>query len=82
VKSYREIREVTSDTVTIPVPKELLHQKVEIILLPIDDSAEAAGLHERAQSWPAGFFDRFAGSLPNFPDIDFEGNYERRDSIE
>ncbi len=28
--------------------------------------------------WPATFFERFAGSLPDFPDIESEGHYEIR----
>lgn len=28
--------------------------------------------------WPTGFFERFAGSLPDFPDIESEGNFEVR----
>ena len=27
----------------------------------------------RPLGWPEGFFERFAGSLPNFPDIESEG---------
>jgi hypothetical protein len=28
--------------------------------------------------WPAGFFERFAGCLPDLPDIEPEGDYEVR----
>jgi hypothetical protein len=28
--------------------------------------------------WPAGFFERFAGCLPDLPDIEPEGDYEMR----
>ena len=31
--------------------------------------------------WPPGFFERFAGSLPNFPDIEPEGEYEVREEF-
>jgi len=31
--------------------------------------------------WPEGFFERFAGSLPDFPDIEPEGNYEIREEL-
>jgi hypothetical protein len=34
-----------------------------------------------AKEWPPGYFDRIAGSLPDFPDLDFEGNYEQRQSL-
>ena len=31
--------------------------------------------------WPPGFFERFEGSLPDFPDIESEGDYEVRDEL-
>ena len=48
--------------------------------LPVGATAEVIVFVETATTdrseplgWPAGFFERFAGSLPDFPDIDFEG---------
>ena len=35
--------------------------------------------HPASLEWPAGFFERFAGSLPDFPDIEPEGDYEARE---
>ena len=31
--------------------------------------------------WPEGFLERFAGSLPDFPDIEPEGEYEVREEL-
>jgi hypothetical protein len=31
--------------------------------------------------WPPGFFERFEGSLPDFPAIESEGDYEVRDDL-
>ena len=31
--------------------------------------------------WPEGFFAQFSGSLPDFPDIEPEGEYERREEL-
>lgn len=31
--------------------------------------------------WPEGFFERFAGSLPDFPDVEPEGDYEIREEL-
>jgi len=31
--------------------------------------------------WPAGFLERFAGCLPDFPNIEPEGDYEVRDEL-
>jgi hypothetical protein len=56
--------------------------------LPVGATAEVIIILEttdtdRDQSlgWPAGFFKRFAGSLPDFPDIDSEGRYEVREKL-
>ncbi|MBM3333047.1 hypothetical protein FJY63_00130 [Candidatus Sumerlaeota bacterium] len=75
----REIREVTSNTVTVPVPDALLHHKVEIIVLPLDEHVETAAAGEAGDGWPDGFCERFAGSCPDFPDIESEGDYEIRE---
>ena len=54
--------------------------------LPVGATAEVIVLVEttvaergKSLGWPDGFFERFAGSLPDFPDIDLEGEYEIRD---
>jgi hypothetical protein len=54
--------------------------------LPVGATAEVIILLEGPEAgrdeslgWPAGFFERFAGSLPDFPDVDPEGEYEIRD---
>ena len=31
--------------------------------------------------WPEGFIERFAGSLPDFPDVEPEGDYEVREEL-
>ena len=50
--------------------------------LPVGARAEVIIILETPSTtplgWPTGFFERFAGSLPDFPDIDSEGNYEIR----
>ena len=35
-----------------------------------------------AADWPPGFFEEVAGSLPDFPEIDGEGDFEERTSLE
>ena len=32
--------------------------------------------------WPPGFFEQTAGSIPDFPDIESEGDYEVRESLD
>jgi len=34
-----------------------------------------------SQGWPEGFFEQLAGSLPDFPDIEPEGDYEVREGL-
>jgi len=40
---------------------------------------EASGTGSRG--WPEGFFEQLAGSLPDFPDIEPEGDYEVREGL-
>ena len=53
--------------------------------LPEGAVAEVIVILETARrgslGWPEGFFERFAGSLPDFPDIEPEGNYEVREEL-
>ncbi len=35
----------------------------------------------KAPGWPADFFERFAGCMPDFPDIEPEGDYETRTEL-
>jgi hypothetical protein len=56
--------------------------------LPVGTVAEVIILLENAeaslpeaQGWPPGFFERFVGSLPDFPDIESEGGYEVRERL-
>lgn len=38
MQAIREIREIDSDSVVIKIPEEFRKRKVEIIVLPIDDT--------------------------------------------
>jgi hypothetical protein len=72
MEAIREIREITSDTITIRVPLAFCNQRVEIIVLPL-------GVEEQSPpSWPAGFLEKFAGCMPDFPDIPEEPQLETR----
>ncbi len=33
-------------------------------------------------NWPENFFDKVAGSIPDFPDIEYEGDFEQRTHFE
>ena len=53
--------------------------------LPEGALAEVIVILERRDTgplgWPEGFFERVAGSLPDFPDIEPEGDYEIREKL-
>jgi hypothetical protein len=74
----REIKEVRDGTISINVPAILLHRRVEIIVIPLDEpSIGAEG--ETGKGWPPGFFEKTAGcfaddSIQRHP----QGDYEQR----
>ncbi len=56
----------------------------EVIMLIDTPATEITGQPTAAPEdldWPAGFFERFAGCLPDFPNIEPEGDYEARDEL-
>lgn len=67
---HREIRETTSETLTISLPNALRRRRVEILVVPLDDAAT----REQEPGWPKGFLERLAGSVPDFPDPEAEGS--------
>ena len=67
----------------IPVPIELRNRDVEIIILPLDEKPENGDAVEVDKNgYPIGFFERTAGSLPDFPDREPQPPYEIREEIE
>jgi hypothetical protein len=74
----REIKEIKESTVSIDVPAALLHRKVEIIVIPLDDvSGGVEG--EKPREWPPGFFEETAGCFADDPiQRAPQGNYEQR----
>jgi cysteinyl-tRNA synthetase len=47
MQALREIHEVTSDTITIQIPKKFPYKQVEIIVLPV----EGRGIIDKANPW-------------------------------
>lgn len=35
----------------------------------------------QSNGWPPGFFATTSGCMPDFPEIDFEGDYEKREEL-
>lgn len=54
-------------------------QDVEVTLTiqPEDKSAQ----DRPDKGWPPGFFEETAGSIPDFPEIDYEGDFEKREPL-
>ena len=54
----------------IEVPRELRDRDVEVIILPLDGGANGSTEETDKNGWPIGFFERTAGSIPDFPERD------------
>ena len=78
---YREtIKNVPS---VISIPKEMRNRDVEIIILPLDEEPKNGGAVETdANGYPIGFFEKTAGSLPDFPDREPQPVQSDREEIE
>jgi hypothetical protein len=80
MEAIREIREVTSDTVSVKIPEAFRKRRIEIIILPLEQSAESGAGSDSA--WPPGYFEQVVGSAPDFPDVEYEGDFEARKLLE
>jgi len=77
----REIKEVRKGTVSIDVPATLLHRKVEIIVIPLDEVSSGAE-QERQKGWLPGFFEKTAGCFADDPiQRAPQGDYEQRGDL-
>jgi len=74
----REIKEVRDGTVSIDVPSTLLHRKVEIIVIPLDEVSSGSE-REAQKGWLPGFFEKTAGCFADDPiQRPPQGDYEQR----
>lgn len=62
--------------IEIRSPELLPGTLAEVIVILEESPAAAQGL-----AWPPGFFETFAGCLPDLPDREAEGGYEVRDEL-
>ncbi len=78
---YRETIKNAPSVITIP--KELRNRDVEIIILPLDEETENGETAEVDENgYPIGFFEKTAGSLPDFPDREPQPVQPEREEIE
>ena len=68
MEALRQIYESGPDFVTIP--PELRRRRLEIIILPLEEPANQEIADKEVL--------KFWGCIPDFPDIEWEGDYETR----
>ena len=69
--ALRQIQTIADDSVTIQLPPEFKnYQQAEIIILPLEESFK--------QNNTESFIQHFAGSIPDFPDVEDELRLEER----
>lgn len=72
--ALRQIQTLADDSVTIQLPPEFKnYQQAEIIILPLEESLKQPNTTE-------SFIQRFAGALPDFPELTDTLLLEERDS--
>jgi hypothetical protein len=77
MNALRFIQPIAEGRLTITLPPDWRHcQRAEIIVLPADDDTSGTRLNT------AEFIQRFAGAIPDFPDIEAPGPLEERESLE
>ena len=79
MEAIRQIYESIPGTITIPL--ELHHRRVEVIILPLDQSDEKTsnGAAVNKNGWPIGFFEATFGSTPDLSEREPQGEYEVRE---
>ena len=75
----REIREVVNGSISIDMPASLLHRKVEVIVIPLDEISSDDSF-TGGDVWPYGFFEKTAGCMADDPiRRPDQGEYEQRE---
>jgi hypothetical protein len=64
----------------LETPIDIRNADVEVVLV-VNQTGETPPL-KQSKAWPPGFFERFAGSLPDLPPRGPQGEYEVRDGLE
>jgi hypothetical protein len=66
----------------LEAPIGLPDTDVEVILVvnPLKKGRKAKAIPQKG-GWPEGFFERFAGSMPDLPVREPQGEYEVRDEL-
>jgi len=62
----------------VPVGLADVELEVTVIVQPVLSPSVQT---PESRGWPPGFFERFAGCLPDFPDVESEGDFEVREAL-
>ncbi|MDX2042739.1 MAG: hypothetical protein SF097_16075 [Acidobacteriota bacterium] len=65
----------------LQVPVALKDVDVKVTLALEETSKNGAPKSPEELGWPPGFFEATFGCLPDFPEIDSEGDYETREEL-
>lgn len=78
MQALRKVVEVSGSSVTVDLPPEWRLQKLEVIVLPVDELVDT---RQQRQSWEA-FVRQTYGSIPDFPERESQGEFEIRRSLD
>ncbi len=65
----------------LQVPDEFKDVDVQVTLALPEAHKNGTNKSPEELGWPPGFFEETFGCLPDFPEIDFEGDYEKREEL-
>jgi len=72
--ALRQIQTIAGDSVTIQLPPEFKnYQQAEIIILSLEESFK--------QNNTESFIQRFAGAIPDFPEVEEDLRLEEREDL-
>lgn len=66
----------------INVPQAMQNRKAEIIIFPLDEEQAFLETNESDATLPDAEILKFAGSLPDFPEREPQGEYEVREEFQ
>lgn len=58
------------------IPLSIKNQDIEVLIVINTKTAK------KHSHWQEDFIDKFAGCMPDFPEIDFEGDFEERETLQ
>lgn len=80
MEAIRQIYENLPEFIHLPL--SLRNRKVEIIILPLDEESVQMVSNGDDASLPDAEILKFAGSLPDFPEREPQGEYEVREEFQ